>query len=118
MFMGSITKDETATAEFATNWAGAQGVDTQSTEEAVALRSVLLPVFHAASDWPELQKKLAQKGFGLSFQKGRMVLTDIATGMAICTGRFLGTPLKEISARLGRPSIVALPGGTRGAFSL
>ncbi|KNG93436.1 hypothetical protein ATO11_12795 [Pseudaestuariivita atlantica] len=87
-----------------------------NSEAAAALRSVVAPIFRTAGDWRELQKKLAAKGFGLTFRKGHMVLTDIATGVAICTGKFLGTPLKEMSARLGRPQIVALPGGLSGDF--
>ncbi len=106
---------QTKTAD-AKLWASPDGIDHLNSETAVALRSVVAPIFRTAEDWRDLQKKLAQKGFGLTFRKGHMVLTDIATGVAICTGKFLGTPLKEMSARLGRPQIVALPGGMAGDF--
>lgn len=112
----NVGKDQTQDTMAGTPWGKSEALDVMNSEAAVALRSVVAPIFQGASDWRELQKKLAQKGFGLTFRKGHMVLTDIATGVAICTGKFLGTPLKEMSARLGRPQIVALPGGLAGDF--
>ena len=76
-------------------------------ETAALFRSVLCPVFDAAASWGDLIHRLAGKGYGLAIRDGRLVLLDMSTGARVCTARYLGTNLRELSARLGRPVIQA-----------
>ena len=79
-------------------------------ETAALFRAILRPIFDAADSWTALMAGLAEKGFGLAIRDGRLVLTDQTSGQRICGVRFLGNSLAELSARLGRPHVVALPG--------
>jgi len=54
--------------------------------------------------------RLKGKGYGLAFRDGRLFLTDHATGKRACSTRFLGIPLADLVARLGRPIVRTLPG--------
>lgn len=79
-------------------------------ETAALFRAVLRPLIVQAVSWPGLLDALAAKGYGLAFREGRLFLTSQATGRRVCSLRFLGTPLGDLVARLGRPIVRALPG--------
>ncbi|WP_226625985.1 hypothetical protein [Alloyangia pacifica] len=66
---------------------------------------VVLPQIEAASSWADLVRRLGEKGFGLGFRAGRMILNRLDSGDEICTGRSLGAPLRALAARLGRPAL-------------
>lgn len=74
-------------------------------ETAALLRMVVLPQIEAASSWGDLVLRLRDKGFGLGFRAGRMILSRLDSGTEICTGRSLGAPLRGLAARLGRPAL-------------
>ncbi|WP_260349764.1 hypothetical protein [Alloyangia mangrovi] len=74
-------------------------------ETAALLRMVVLPQIEAASSWGDLVMRLREKGFGLGFRAGRMILNRLDSGAEICTGRSLGAPLRGLAARLGRPAL-------------
>ena len=74
-------------------------------ESAALLRMVVLPQIEAASSWGDLVMRLREKGFGLGFRAGRMILNRLDSGAEICTGRSLGAPLRGLAARLGRPAL-------------
>lgn len=79
-------------------------------ETAALFRAVLRPLIVQSISWPGLLDALAAKGYGLAFREGRLFLTNQTTGRRICSLRFLGTPLADLVARLGRPIVRALPG--------
>ena len=62
-----------------------------------------------------IAEALATKGYGLAFRDGHLVLLN-HDGNPICTGSALGVPLREISARIGRPSIRASADGCKGSL--
>ncbi|WP_353473739.1 hypothetical protein PVT71_06755 [Salipiger sp. H15] len=74
-------------------------------ETAALLRMVVLPQIEAAESWGDLVLRLRDKGFGLGFRAGRMILSRLESGAEICTGRSLGAPLRGLAARLGRPAL-------------
>lgn len=74
-------------------------------ETAALLRSFLTPILEQAQTWPDLAETLAQKGYGIGFLEGHLVVTYAESGAAICTGASLGVPLSGLSARLGRPCV-------------
>lgn len=76
-------------------------------ETAALFRARLCPLFDCAQSWGELAQTLETKGFGLAFRDGRLVLTDQANGKRVCSIRFLGTNLRALVARLGRPMVLA-----------
>lgn len=76
-------------------------------ETGIFLRSLVLPAFENAKTWQELVAALDSVGFGLAIQKGRLTLTDCHSGEQICTGRYLGMPLADLSKKLGKPVIRA-----------
>lgn len=73
-------------------------------ETAMLLRTVLLPHFERATSWGDLCKRLATKGYEITFRFGHLVLAD-ETGKPICTGAMIGTPLARLADRLGRPKL-------------
>ena len=83
-------------------------------ETLALLRGFLTPLLEAAGSWTELSEQLQIKGYGLSFRQGHMVITNLATGQAICTGAMLGVPLREIAGRIGRPAVRANCDGQSG----
>lgn len=85
----------------------APGVDC---ETAMLFRAWLGPLFDQAASWSALMDTLRTKGYGLAIREGRLVLTDHASGARLCTVRFLGTSLRELAGRMGRPHVRALPG--------
>lgn len=74
-------------------------------ETAVLLRGWILPILDRASSWPALTEALAHKGYALAFRESRLCLTDMSSGEAVCTLRSLGTGLRELVTRLGRPAV-------------
>lgn len=74
------------------------------TESLSLLRAFLGPILETSPTWRDLANRLGQKGYGLAFREGRLVILS-ENGTAVCTGRSLGVPLSEIAARLGRPRL-------------
>lgn len=83
-------------------------------ETRVLLNGFLTPILERAGSWTDLRAQLAAKGYGISFRAGRMVLMNIESGDALCTGRTLGVPLRMLAHRLGRPAIKAHRDGISG----
>jgi len=79
-------------------------------ETAALFRATLLPVISQSPSWTALADRLRQKGYGLAMRDGRLFLTSHETGARVCSFRFLGLPLADMVARLGRPIVRALPG--------
>lgn len=79
-------------------------------ETAVLLRGWLRPLIDRSASWPALAAALDAHGYALAFRDGRLCLTNRTTGACICTMRFLGTGLKDLVARLGRPAVRPVPG--------
>jgi hypothetical protein len=68
------------------------------------MRRFIAPILETAASWPEIADRLAEKGYGLGFREGHLVILN-AEGVPLCTGRCLGVPLRRIAARIGRPCI-------------
>ena len=100
-------------------WFGAQlagGLPAPLDSETLALlRSFLAPILQEQDSWTAIAEALATKGYGLAFRDGHLVLLN-HDGNPICTGSALGVPLREISARIGRPSIRASADGCKGSL--
>jgi hypothetical protein len=73
-------------------------------ETAMLLRSVLLPHFECAQSWGDLCRRLAAKGYEITFRNGHLVLTGEG-GRPVCTGAMIGSPLSALADRLGRPKL-------------
>ncbi|MDU8910099.1 hypothetical protein [Aestuariicoccus sp. MJ-SS9] len=86
-------------------------------ETAALLRAFLTPILERASSWDDLTRGLAGKGYGIAFRAGHLVLLRLDTGAAVCTGQFLGVPLRSLSARLGRPCVKVHRGGRSGSLA-
>lgn len=82
-------------------------IDTETT---VLMRSWMRPVVEQASGWPALVEALSKRGYALAFRNGRLWLTRKATGDRVCTMRHLGTSMRDLAARLGRPAVRPIPG--------
>ena len=79
-------------------------------ESAALLRCWVQPLIARATSWDALERALALHGYALAFRRGRLCLTRGQDGACICSMRYLGTSLRELSARLGRPAVRPLPG--------
>lgn len=79
-------------------------------ESAALLRCWLQPLIARATSWEALERALALHGYALAFRRGRLCLTLGSDGPCICSMRYLGSSLKELSLRLGRPAVRPLPG--------
>lgn len=86
-------------------------------ETAALMRAFLTPVLEQATSWDGLIRDLARKGYGIAFRAGHLVLLRLDTGAAVCTGRFLGVPLRSLSERIGRPCIKVHRGGRSGSLA-
>lgn len=86
-------------------------------ETAALLRGFLTPILEQARSWDELTRRLGAKGYGIAFRAGHLVLLRLDTGAAVCTGRFLGVPLRVLSDRLGRPHVKVHRGGLSGSLA-
>jgi hypothetical protein len=84
--------------------------DRLDCETAALLRSVLLPLFEQSRSWNGLIDRLHSKGYLMEFRNGLLCLTDQRDGNRICGLRFLGLDLGDLTARLGRPFVLARPG--------
>ncbi|WP_050927976.1 hypothetical protein [Aestuariivita boseongensis] len=87
-------------------------------ETACLLRSFLVPAINAARDWHELTVKLHDMGYDLSFRDGRLIFKRANDGAEIGTGEFMGTPLRSLVDKLGRPSIRVSPDGHTGSLTV
>lgn len=85
-------------------------------ETLALLRAFLGPILEQAVSWTDLRDSLAAKGYGLAFRSGRLVILNTG-GTPVCTGQMLGTPLRLLSSRLGRPVLTLEPGGTSATLS-
>ena len=88
------------------NWLAAGKETAVDCETACLLRMTLAPVFETAQDWPGLAEALRDKGYLLEICEGRLVVTDTADRQ-LCTARYLGVPLTDLVARMGRPKVHA-----------
>lgn len=79
-------------------------------ETAVTLACHLGPAFANAPDWNSLITALADQGFRLEFQGTRLVLINDVTGVGLCTCAFLGHSCADLTARLGKPCVLACTG--------
>lgn len=77
-------------------------------ESAALLRGWLHPLIAGCPSWEALDLALQRHGYRLAFRDGRLCLTR--EGSCICSMRFLGVGLRELSLRLGRPAVRPLPG--------
>lgn len=102
------------------SWARARPADglpaPLDCETLALLRCFLGPILEHGRSWSEIAERLAAKGYGLTFREGHLVILT-EDGTALCTGRALGTPLRDISERIGRPSIRASVDGHRGGLN-
>lgn len=87
-------------------------------ETACLLRSFLVPAIQAARDWQELATKLHTMGYDLSFRDGHLIFTRTEDGQEIGTGAFMGTPLRSLVGKLGRPCIRVHQDGHTGSLAL
>lgn len=85
-------------------------------ETACLLRSFMVPAINSARDWSDLHTRLQRKGFSVAFRDGRLVFKSLDNGKEVCTGQFLGTPLKELVKKLGRPCVRAHSDGHTGTL--
>ena len=85
------------------HWRAPETGNRLDCETGVLLCRKLLPIFESATNWQELHQMLEHDGFGLGFRAGRLMLTDISNGDYICSCRFLGSPLKTLSDKFGKP---------------
>ncbi len=85
-------------------------------ETACLLRSFMVPTINSAQDWADLHTRLQRKGFSVAFRDGRLVFKSLDNGKEVCTGQFLGTPLKELVKKLGRPCVRAHANGHTGTL--
>ncbi|MFZ7092469.1 hypothetical protein [Primorskyibacter sp. 2E233] len=99
------------------NWANARSQsglpEPRDCETLFLLRGFLGPILETAPSWQDLATQLSTKGYGLAFREGHLVILDEA-GNGLCTGSSLGIPLRELSARIGRPAVRASVDGHTG----
>ena len=76
-------------------------------ETAALLRACLCPVFDGATSWKGLAERLGARGYGLAIRDGHLVVKDRASGRHVCSARDLGTSLRDLAQRLGRPMVLA-----------
>lgn len=109
----SVT-DASPAAALTTFWRSPDPDGRLDCETAVLLRACVLREFREAGSWAALIRALGGRGLGLAFRRGQLVLIHAESGMELCSGDFLGYPLAELVARLGRPA-VRLAAATAGA---
>jgi hypothetical protein len=80
-------------------------------ESAALFRAWACPLLARAESWAGLAASFEARGYGLAIRDGRLVLIRRAGGECLCSLRFLGSSLRELAARLGRPMVRPLPGG-------
>jgi hypothetical protein len=67
------------------------------------LRALLAVDFGAARDWPDLQSRLAAKGFALREAGGGLALHDHPGGNRLCKASELGHAYASLMRRFGAP---------------
>ncbi|MCH2163606.1 MAG: hypothetical protein MK098_02990 [Marinovum sp.] len=85
-----------------TDWARARRGNRLDCETAVLLRRKLGPEFNASESWLDLASRLSSQGFALRFEADRLILVETLRGDKVCSCRFLGHPLAQLSARFGK----------------
>lgn len=90
-------------ADSIAHWRAPASGNRLDCETGVLLRRKLAPIFKSATSWADLRSQLADASFALAFRAGRLMLTDINGQTYICSCKFLGWPLKDLSTRLGKP---------------
>jgi hypothetical protein len=96
-----------------TLWTGVNRGDGETAldcETAVSLACHVIDAFDRAQDWTGLIIALAKRGFGLEFEGDRLILVNDGTGVSLCTCRFLGHGLASLTARFGKPRVLATSG--------
>lgn len=83
-------------------------------ETRALLCGFLTPILEQAQSWAELESRLLDKGFSIGFCTGRLVISNATSGEPLCTGQSLGVPLRELSARMGRPVVKVAKDGQTG----
>ena len=91
--------------------------DQPDSETVSLLRSFLCPILEQAKDWQNLRSTLTQRGYALAFREGHMVIVEADTNRVICTGQHIGTPLRSLVERFGRPIVVVHRGGASGELA-
>lgn len=81
-------------------------------ETAALIRAWMCPLIDDADSWSGLARCLAARGYALAIRSGRLVLLQRDTGTVLCSLRFMGTSLRELSKRFGRPMVRPVPGAT------
>ncbi len=79
-------------------------------ETAVLIRSWLRPLIDNATGWSALLEALSGKGYALTYGNGTLWLSEAGTGRRICTMRHLGSGLRDLASRLGRPALRPIRG--------
>lgn len=79
-------------------------------ETAAIMRGWLRPIVENAQGWPTLIEALAKRGYALAMRNGRLWLTEVETGRWVCTMRHMGSSMRELAGRLGRPAVRPMPG--------
>lgn len=79
-------------------------------ESAVSLACHVNGAFAEAESWCGLVSALARRGFHLCFEDNRLVLVNERTGMSLCTCASLGYSFASLTARLGKPAVMAETG--------
>lgn len=92
-------------------WRGAEIGNRLDCETGVLLRCALQSEFQQATSWSNLRRRLEAKGFDLGFYDGRLVLICRDSGERICSCKFVGYPLAQLTARFGRVRAKAPTGG-------
>lgn len=90
--------------------------DAIDSETACLLRSFMVPAIDAALNWSDLNSALERKGFAVGFRDGRLIFKRLEDGQEVCTGRVLGTPLRDLVKKLGRPCVRAHSDGHTGSL--
>lgn len=93
-----------------------QQADRLDSETASLMRCYMVPTIQRARNWSELNETLRRKGLTIGFRDGRLIFKRLETGEELCTGQFLGTPLRELVRKLGRPNVRINPDGHTGTL--
>jgi hypothetical protein len=96
------------------HWRAPSSGNRLDCETGILLRRTLHSDFETSTCWTTLQSSLKDRGFGLGFREGRLMLTDINAEQFICSCRFLGWPLVDLAARFGKLRARSNPGTALG----
>lgn len=79
-------------------------------ETSAMMRSWIHPLVTQSTCWPSLTEALRRRGYTLGFRDGRLWLTDADSGDKVCTMRHMGSSMRDLASRLGRPAVRPVPG--------